>query len=238
MTKKLHNSWKKGIKCHHKKLDMIDWQQLYNDVKNGFTTKELKRKYNTISEPTIIKYLKLKYSDGYDILKQNNLKQNIRLAKKIPFEKRRIGGVKRKGKTSPLKGKTYEEIFESKELAERRKKITSNWMKTNKNIRRYCRRVSKPQQELYNKVKKKFPKAILEHPLKYKDRTIWLDIVLLNQKIDIEYDGYYWHNLNQQQGKLSDKERDIFLKNNGWKVYRVNKKNMEDFLNKLNEGDL
>ena len=37
---------------------------------------------------------------------------------------------------------------------------------------------------------------------------------------------------------MSDEERDMFLKDKGWTVYRVNKNNMDDFLEKLNNGDL
>ena len=45
-----------------------------------------------------------------------------------------------------------------------------------------------------------------------------LDIALFidNKKIDIEYDGWYWH-----QDKKKDMGRDEFLKSNGWKVLRI-----------------
>ena len=44
-----------------------------------------------------------------------------------------------------------------------------------------------------------------------------LDIVLrINDiKINIEYDGWYWHNLK------NDRKRDEFLKSQGWKILRI-----------------
>lgn len=45
-----------------------------------------------------------------------------------------------------------------------------------------------------------------------------LDIALFidNEKINIEYDGWYWH-----QDQQRDRRRDEFLKSNGWKILRI-----------------
>lgn len=45
-----------------------------------------------------------------------------------------------------------------------------------------------------------------------------LDIALFinNKKIDIEYDGWYWH-----QNLQHDRKRDEFLKSNGWNILRI-----------------
>ena len=41
------------------------------------------------------------------------------------------------------------------------------------------------------------------------------------RKINIEYDGMYWHKLNQKTIRTPDKKRDKILKQAGWKVYRM-----------------
>ena len=120
---------------------------------------------------------------------------------------------------SKLKGKTYEQIFGSKEKAIRRSKITSNWMKTEKNIRRFCKSPSKPQIELFNLIKPSFSEAELEFPVKINDKvTFWLDIGIPSLKLDVEYDGTYWHTLN---GPLKDCQRDKVLQELGWKIIRI-----------------
>jgi len=43
----------------------------------------------------------------------------------------------------------------------------------------------------------------------------WMDIVEPNKKIDIEYDGVHWHNIDE------DIIRDKKLKNLGWKILRI-----------------
>ncbi|NBP03795.1 MAG: hypothetical protein EBU90_27590, partial [Proteobacteria bacterium] len=69
-------------------------------------------------------------------------------------------GKLHKGKTTPSKGKTYEQIYgeeKAKELREQRRK----WLKEN-NIRRFATKVSKPQAILYSIVKQYFDTAVLE----------------------------------------------------------------------------
>ena len=58
----------------------------------------------------------------------------------------------------------------------------------------------------------------------------WMDIVEPNKKINIEYDGIYWHNID------NDINRDNALKNLGWKILRIsseelNYKNRQIFPN-------
>lgn len=130
-----------------------------------------------------------------------------------------VGGKKKKGKKSPLKGKTYEEIFGDKEKAKARKKVTSSWMKTSKNIRRFCTKPSKPQIALFKKIKKKYTNYLveLEYPVVInKTKTIWLDIAVPELKLNYELDGAYWH-----QDKDKDDKRDQLLINLGWKIERT-----------------
>jgi len=57
---------------------------------------------------------------------------------------------------------------------------------------------SKPQVELYSRIKKIFPTAILNYV--FFDLNLTADIIILEHKIIIESDGEYWH---------QDKEKDL-----------------------------
>jgi SPP1 gp7 family putative phage head morphogenesis protein len=81
---------------------------------------------------------------------------------------------------------------------------------------------SKPQVNLFNKIKKQYKNAILNYPIKIKkNKHFVLDIVLPENKINIEYDGSYWH-----KNKQKDLERDLLLKEKGWTVIRFNEDNI------------
>jgi len=47
--------------------------------------------------------------------------------------------------------------------------------------------------------------------------NIFVDIALIENKIIIEYDGWYWHKNRRRE----DRRRDEFLKGRGWKIIRV-----------------
>lgn len=113
-------------------------------------------------------------------------------------------------------GCTYEEMF-GEEIAEELRKKRSAWLSANNNyVRSFIQKISKPQLQLYNIVKKYYANAELEYYIcKGDGKYIWLDIAIPDKKINIEYDGLYWHN------KELDKERDRFLQQQGWKVYRI-----------------
>ena len=76
---------------------------------------------------------------------------------------------------------------------------------------------SKPQVELYELVKSLFPEeSILNFPAQGKSgKSYSLDIAILSLKIDVEYDGSYWH-----QDEEKDEERQKDLENLGWKFLR------------------
>lgn len=78
---------------------------------------------------------------------------------------------------------------------------------------------SSQQIELHKMIQEQYPDAILNYPY---DRCIF-DIALIitdNIKIDIEYDGWYWH-----QDKTKDIKRDYYVKSKGWKVLRIKSAN-------------
>lgn len=87
--------------------------------------------------------------------------------------------------------------------------------------------ISKPQLELFNKIKLIKPDAKLEYFVKEISR--FADIAFIDKKIDVEYDGHYWHD----NRKELDLMRDLQFNSIGWTVIRVNDESIELFLNKL-----
>ena len=93
------------------------------------------------------------------------------------------------------------------------------------------RNPSKPQVNLYNEIKKKYPTAELNHRLKIKeDKWFVLDIAIPKQKIDFEYNEPYWHNQKIEK----DIERKNLLEEQGWVVIEIVPDAMEDFIKGLN----
>ena len=78
--------------------------------------------------------------------------------------------------------------------------------------------ISKNQLKIYQILKKEFPDAKLNYPIITKDTVYFADVGIPSLKLDIEHDGSYWHN------KLKDYQRDIHIKNIGWKVVRIKEK--------------
>ena len=75
---------------------------------------------------------------------------------------------------------------------------------------------SKPQKQLKKMIANMYPKYKVE--LNKPVEQFFLDIALIydNVKIDIEYDGIYWH-----QDEEKDKARDSIVKKNGYKILRI-----------------
>ena len=111
-----------------------------------------------------------------------------------------------KGRPSPLKGRTYEEILGKKRAKERRKEQVINGVKG------YLAapRTSRPQLQLYELVKEKYPTAVLEYPI----FDYCLDIAVPELKLCFEYDGSYWHDAEK------DKIRAEVLERHAWTVKR------------------
>lgn len=75
---------------------------------------------------------------------------------------------------------------------------------------------SKPQIELFNKLKKIYGNCELNYPC----GRCSLDCMIIVDgiKIDIEYDGQYWH---KNKGS-KDYQRDWFVRSQGYKILRIN----------------
>lgn len=78
-------------------------------------------------------------------------------------------------------------------------------------------KTSKPQLELFEKCKILFPEYKIY--LNLSESYFSLDIALIKEhiKIDVEYDGYYWH----KETKQKDYIRDKILQKRGYKILRI-----------------
>lgn len=77
----------------------------------------------------------------------------------------------------------------------------------------FIKNPSKPQVELYNRVKQIYSSAILNYP--FLDLNFTVDIAIPDLKIIIESDGSWWH-----QDKEKDLERQRKIEQLGWKFIR------------------
>ncbi len=203
----------------------------------GVTFIQMQKTYNLEKSAPTLRKLTFQYGTNDDI---NKSRENIRTGKGR-------GGASRRGLPSALRGRKYIDILGSEEKVQERIKQSSDRMKRN-NTRKYCTKISKPQKMLFELVREKYPQAVLEYDevRKPDGGILYLDIAIPNLKIDIEYDGVYWHNKNYktniQHSRMTDEERDEYLTSLGWKVYRVQfsrnpaKELLQERLNSLNIG--
>jgi hypothetical protein len=108
--------------------------------------------------------------------------------------------------------------------AEEKARILTNFIESPK---RKQGKTTKPQIRLYNFIKDIFPNAVLEF-IVYADngKRLFLDIVIIEDMIDIEYDGLYYH----RDSSVKDGLRDNYLRSVGWTVIRVGEKELNDFI--------
>ena len=79
----------------------------------------------------------------------------------------------------------------------------------------FNRNPSKPQVEMFEAIKRFFPTAVLNYPVKVREgKHYCLDTAVPELKWDFEWDEPYWHD------KEKDRGRDELLKNKGWEVFR------------------
>lgn len=78
---------------------------------------------------------------------------------------------------------------------------------------------SSQQMQIYEMVKKRYNSAKLNHP--YGLLSLDIFVCINNVEIDIEYDGWFFH-----QDKLKDLRRDKFLRSEGMKVLRIRSGNL------------
>lgn len=136
--------------------------------------------------------------------------------------------------------------FQSKDIREKAKessrlKYGVDYALQNEEIRKQAQEaltksgkvpVSKPQRAIFDLLQKHYKNCYLNYPesLLSLDCAVFLD----NVKIDIEYDGWYWHQ-NQQK----DIKRDRVVQKRGYKVLRIKGSSdipkEEELLSQINE---
>jgi very-short-patch-repair endonuclease/predicted transcriptional regulator len=198
----------------------INIQKLTKNIIDGLSSSQIAIK-NCCTNVHVKRFTKKMLPEYYNNLILNGIK-------------RRNSSMKGKKnlKWQNNKGKTYEEIYGSKEKADEMRKKRSTWLSQN-NIRKFATKISKPQAILFGIVKSHFPSAEIEFEVNVNNiKKIYLDIAIPEYKICIEYDGLYWHKKNKTTISMKDSERDAFLKNLGWRVYRI-----QSYKN-LNESEL
>ena len=75
---------------------------------------------------------------------------------------------------------------------------------------------SKQQKQLYEMLSNLYEDKEVQINDPYGRCSLDIALFIDNKNIDIEYDGWYWH-----QDLQHDRRRDEFLKSNGWKIIRV-----------------
>lgn len=136
-----------------------------------------------------------------------------------------------KRKLSETRKKMFSEGILINPMLGKKRPDTSEWMRTEKNIRKFIKHPSKSQLRLFEMVRQRYPNAVLEYPLKMNNRIFWLDVAVPSQRLDFEYDGEYWHTLNER--KYNDKIRDELLSNAGWEIIRFDEECLKLVLNNL-----
>lgn len=177
------------------------------DIKNGLSSAQISRKYNC-SSVHIKNYTKKYHAECYNELISNGLRRRDTIA---------LGKPNLHWKNNA--GKTYEDIYGVDKAKEMRQK-RSKWLKEN-NIRKFNTKISKPQKMLFDIVKEQYPTAVIEHKICTPSKNFYLDIAIVDRKINIEYDGNYWHRKNSEAGLFSDALRDQKLISMGWNIYRI-----------------
>jgi hypothetical protein len=109
---------------------------------------------------------------------------------------------------------------QSKNLEKQKTRMTNGFAAY---MNSFIKNPSKPQVELFERVKILHPSAILNYP--YLNYSI--DIAIPDQKIAIEYDEPYWH-----QNKEADQKRQKKIEQEGWKFLRYNKLPNDNILHK------
>ena len=75
---------------------------------------------------------------------------------------------------------------------------------------------SSQQKEIYKMLINIFVDEDIQINYPYSRCSLDIALFIDDKKIDIEYDGWYWH-----QNKKKDRARDEFLKSNGWRILRI-----------------
>jgi very-short-patch-repair endonuclease len=175
-----------------------------------------------------------------DVCKEVSKKKGWQLG--VPYYGKKLFGADNPMADAKVKRKWYKRIIEK----DRRKKH-SIWMKRNnpmynkeiasKVMKNFCevfRNGSKPQRLLLKFVKKNYDgKVKFDYYLRTKRSFRWLDVALVKEKIDFEFDGSFWHHNKRKEDAKRRKE----IREMGWKVISIKDNNLNETVirNKMEE---
>ena len=183
------------IKSWHKNSGIPSYYNGHSNRINSF----MKGKKHTEESKRKMSLKALNYSlERSKLMKSNNPMKNPEIVKKNR-------GIFKKGNIPPYKGK-------KNPLASIRQ-LTNNTAK-------FCRNPSKPQLYAYNYFVKLFywTEVLINYKIpKTNKGNYYLDIAIPKYKLNIEIDNNFWHSTYH---KDSDKIRDNYLQNIGWKIIR------------------
>jgi intein/homing endonuclease len=159
-------------------------------------------------------------------------------------------GKKFFGKENVMSNKTIKRRWYEQTQGTKRRKIHSGWMKKNnpmfnkktaskvmKSFSNLFKKGSKPQKKLYRIIRKNYiGKMRFDFYIRTKRSYRWLDVALINDKIDFEFDGSFWHETNKD--RRDDRRRSREIQAVGWKVISIkdndlNEENIKKILRKL-----
>jgi len=148
-------------------------------------------------------------------------------------------GKKLFGKDNPMSNKKNRAKWYEKINDKNRRKIHSAFMKKNnpmydkkvasKAMKNFCKifkEGSKPQKELYRIIRKNYcGRMSFDFFVRTKRSFRFLDVALLNDKIDFEYDGSFWH---KGKYKKDDLRRKREIEQIGWTVISIDEKKLNE----------
>jgi len=203
--------YKKDMKWRKLKFTAEEKKQYYNSIIKpliweGLTSKKMQDdKLILCSHPTARVLLK-EFGTEDDIIKYTN---NTKSGK---------AHGKTKGRANKYKGMKYEEWMSPEKVISKKAQASKLWKENNPRKFFTGNNVSKGQRLLYETIKEKFPTAVLEYEIAAPGKKYYLDIAVPDLMLNFEYDGIYWHSFPEAIER--DKNRDIYLKSLGWKVFR------------------
>lgn len=202
--------------------------------------KKCQRHIKGREKPWLSKLMKERMKGENNPAKRPEVREKISIAQR--GEKHHFYGKKRpehskrmQGKNNPFYGKGFVQsgknnpFYGEKHDAETKKLMSKiradffrknprkhpNWILSHKE-RHGKGGISKPQRKLFNLLSK-ISDVELEYPIRTFESTRYADIALLPFRIDIEYDGDYWHNGRESE----DIHRDEELLEVGWFTVRI-----------------
>ena len=208
------------IKCLHFKYK--DVMEIRYGVSNSFQMDDVKEKSkNTVFERYGVEYI-MQSEEFQNKVKQSNVKRyGVESYSQTDEYKQNFKQIsqERYGVDNPFQSEEIKEKIKQTNL----ERYGCEYISQSPKIKEKARMTfyqkglvptSTQQFEIYEMLESNNYNAVLNYPV----GGMNLDVAIFigEIKIDLEYDGWYWH-----QNSQKDRKRDEFLKSKGWKVLRI-----------------